>query len=474
MTERLTCNKDDAGLIPAHGSKIVEYQLMKEEITNLKKTLYEDCKAKENGDLDVTWSDLASKHGVLSGKILADRWYRIKSKPNPELEDDGDIENTFSEVVSETQPNTEEVILNNKQTIEYNANGTTTSEKLIKIFEADSKNPIAVMVAHGLDPQEWQVVSYKNNMWNMPRKDNEPYVMLQSKITVKPLINEWTEDKINKLFKGFENKSFEPVKIVPSQYSRNGKSLLVPIADLHIGLLATMQANNNEYNMEIMENLYRSTISQIKERIIGQKFEEVIFVVGNDFLNTDNLTNTTSKGTPQDSAAFWYSLVDKAIELIIVGINSFLEVAPVYVYNAVSNHDGQTMYGIMKVIEATYKSNMSVWVDTSPLPRKYHKFGKSLVAITHDMKVATGLQTMTTEAKHLWSSCNKFYWFLAHLHTEMQYQKSGMMEMYRVPTISGYSRWSNDKAFVNTEKKTQCFIIDEEHGVLDTMYIIVG
>jgi hypothetical protein len=437
----------------------------------LKKSLYDDCKLKQEGQIDLTWKDLAEKHGVLSGKILSDRWLRIKDKVSPILEDDNDI--IKEGFVEQPQPQTEEIPLNNKETIEYNANGTTTSEKLIKIFEADSKNPIAVMIAHGLDPQEWQVVSYKNNMWNMPKKDGDPYVMLQSKITVKPLVNEWTEGKIIKLFGGFENKSFEPVKVKTLQYAKNGKALVVPIADLHIGLYATMQANNNEYNMEIMERLYLSTIEQIKERVSGKKFEEVIFVVGNDFLNTDNLANTTSHGTPQDSAVFWYSIVDKAIELISIGVNSFLEIAPVHIYNVVSNHDGQSMYGVMKTIEMMYKTRIDVWVDTSPLPRKYHRFGKSVIALTHDMKIAKGLETITTEAKNMWSECNKFYFLLAHLHTEMQYQKSGLLEMYRLPTISGYSRWSNEKAFVNTEKKTQCFIIDEEYGIVDTMYIIV-
>jgi hypothetical protein len=438
----------------------------------LKKSLYDDCKLKQEGEIDLTWKDLAEKHGVLSGKILKDRWFRIKDKVSPILEDDSDIIKEGFVESEQSKNKTEEVPLN-KETIEYNANGTTTSEKLIKIFEADSKNPIAVMIAHGLDPQEWQVVSYKNNMWNMPKKDGDPYVMLQSKITVKPLVNEWTEGKIIKLFGGFENKSFEPVKVKTLQYAKNGKALVVPIADLHIGLYATMQANNNEYNMEIMERLYLSTIEQIKERVSGKKFEEVIFVVGNDFLNTDNLANTTSHGTPQDSAVFWYSIVDKAIELISIGVNSFLEIAPVHIYNVVSNHDGQSMYGVMKTIEMMYKTRIDVWVDTSPLPRKYHRFGKSVIALTHDMKIAKGLETITTEAKEMWSECNKFYFLLAHLHTEMQYQKSGLLEMYRLPTISGYSRWSNEKAFVNTEKKTQCFIIDEEYGIVDTMYIIV-
>ena len=120
----------------------------------MKKKLYFECLQKYNNLIDITWEQLAKNNGIQSGKILSDRWQRIKDKIDPILEDDGDIENPLSEVVSEAQPITEETPLNNKQTIEYNANGTTTSEKLIKIFEADSKSPIALMIAHGLDPLE--------------------------------------------------------------------------------------------------------------------------------------------------------------------------------------------------------------------------------------------------------------------------------------------------------------------------------
>lgn len=445
----------------------------------MQRELYNDCKSKDIGEYDITWGDLAKKYNILSGKILQDRWYRIRNKPNPFLEDDSDIESKEKRIEAPLGTNEEEgedssfIESKSKDVFEYGKNGVSISEKLIRMAKEDSKSSSAILLAHGFDPEEWELLKAKNSMWNSAKKNSDPIALFSSRIEIKPIIEQWGEKTLDKLFEGFEKKSFQPVKIESSSYSNNGKALIIPIADLHIGLYATMQANNNEYNMEIMEKLYLSTISQIKERVKGLDFEEVIFVVGNDFLNTDNLSNTTSHGTPQDSAVFWYSIVDKAIELISIGINSFLEIAPVHVYNVVSNHDGQSMYGIMKVVETMYKSNDDVCVDTSPLPRKYHRFGKTIVALTHDMNIKKALETITVEAKEMWSDCNKFYFLLAHLHTEMQYQKSGLLEIYRLPTISGYSRWSNEKAFIQTEKKTQCFIVDKNLGILDTLYIIV-
>lgn len=300
-----------------------------------------------------------------------------------------------------------------------------------------------------------------------------PMYHTETKFVRKTLDDFWAKKDLDSLFEKMSERSFSPVKVKSLQYKKNGKALIVPIGDFHLGLLATMQANNNEYNMEIAENLFMETLGKIKEKVSGSYFEEVVFVVGNDFLNSDNLSNTTTRGTPQDSDTFWYEIIDKAVELISVAVNSLLEISKVRVYNVVSNHDHHSMYGIMKTVDAIFKDNKNVFVDTSPLPRKYYKFGKSIVGLTHDMKVTKGLETITTEQKEHWSDCEHFYFILAHLHTAMQYERKGLLETYRVPTFSGYSRWSNDKAFINTQKRTQCFVLDENFGIEDTMNINV-
>jgi hypothetical protein len=62
---------------------------------------------------------------------------------------------------------------------------------------------------------------------------------------------------------------------------------------------------------------------------------------------------------------------------------------------------------------------------------------------------------------------------MGHLHTGMEYQKEGLLEIYRLPTISGNSRWSNNSSYIQTEKKNQCFLFDEENGIVDIYNIYV-
>jgi hypothetical protein len=56
----------------------------------------------------------------------------------------------------------------------------------------------------------------------------------------------------------------------------------------------------------------------------------------------------------------------------------------------------------------------------------------------------------------------------------MIYEKQGFVEIYRLPTISGWSRWSTESGYVQTEKKTQCFIVDKENGIENILNIVVG
>ena len=125
----------------------------------------------------------------------------------------------------------------------------------------------------------------------------------------------------------------------------------------------------------------------LQDRVEDKPFEKVLFVVGNDFVNADNLNGTTTRGTPQDNAESWFKAVNKATELIVRATDMLTEIAPVDVVLVPSNHDLHTMFGVMLTVEAWYKNDDNVKVDVSPLPRKYYDFGKILIGLSHDIKV---------------------------------------------------------------------------------------
>lgn len=421
--------------------------------------IFEKCLEKwKNSDSHTPfWGELAEELSYPSGESLRSDFKNERRKrhvPSKMVTDDGIHYKTVEEYDERT--------------------GYITSDKLIEICKADSKNPTSVMIAHGFNPEKWDIVSYKNNMWHSQRpKDAGLNIMYQSKIVVKPKKQEWSEDNVKKIFDSLEKKDFGKLAYKPN-YIKNGKMFLYPIADLHIGLLSTVKTSGNDYNIGIAMDLCDKTTEKVLGRLDKEKYEKIELVLGNDFLNTDNLINTTTKGTPQDSDLFWYEMMDAAIELVIKTINALLPYAPVSVRHVYSNHDEQTMYGVMRAVEFYFKDDENVSFDISILPRTYFKFGKNIVGLSHDIPVKKALELFTTEAKKDWSDSEHMYWILAHMHTAMNYEKQGYLEIYRLPTISGWSRWTTKSGYAQTEKKTQCFVFDEVFGITDVINIVVS
>ena len=435
-------------------------------------------------DGSVRWDDVAAKFNLGSGEAARSQFKRERKKrgdpprqegklpPNNGIPNDDGAERT-----SYTEDDDGLHVVCDSERIK-------TKEDVINFFHINTDEwkikEFTIRTSEGYRKDrkvQWKVVDGKVEQGDVDDSGKMIVVTLyhtETKLVRKTAEDFWTPENVDKLFDGLKTKNVVPVKVSPSWYARNGKALIVPIADMHYGLLATAKTNGNEYNMRLAEDLLYSTISQIKERVAGRKFEEIVFVIGNDFLNSDNIQGTTTRGTPQDNETFWYEFFDKAIELLVTGINSLLEISKVRVYNVISNHDHHSMYAMMRVLEAAFAGNKNVTFEVSTQPRQFYTFGKTVVGLTHDMKIAQGLELMTTEAKAKWTESKHFVWLLAHLHTEMQYERKGLVEMYRLPTFSGYSRWSNGQGFVTLEHKTQCFVLDAECGVSDTMYVHVG
>lgn len=358
-------------------------------------------------------------------------------------------------------------------TTTISSNGrTTTSEVTFYTDHNTVLTPDMLLEKHGFDKNMFELISVKNSKWVQNKKGVGLVDLYSSKITVKPKVAlPWTQDNIDNVLSNIKIKQFDGT--IKDNSVTNNKYLVVPISDLHLGLLSEKNITGSEYNLEIAENLYYYVISDVINEVRGQSFEKVIFILGNDFLNSDNINNTTTKGTQQDSSNLWHTIIDKAIEMCINGIIMLSSIAPVDVVYAVSNHDYHSMYGVMNVLKAYFKDTDCINIDTSPKDRKYIKLDKVLIGISHDLKPEKGLEIMSVEAHDKWSDCTTMIWFLGHLHTQMSYTKKGYLEIFRLPTVSGWSRWTTQKGYVQSDKRNQSFIIDGENGIRTVINTVI-
>jgi hypothetical protein len=92
-----------------------------------------------------------------------------------------------------------------KSAIEINKDGTQTSDKLLIMAEEDCKNVEFLLKAHGYDPNAWELVNARNNIWNVYSKKDGVQTLYSSKIVVRPKAEfVWTEEYVKKLFENLD------------------------------------------------------------------------------------------------------------------------------------------------------------------------------------------------------------------------------------------------------------------------------
>ena len=86
------------------------------------------------------------------------------------LEEDG-MSNNIKEIHKElNDKDLEQKIGSYKNKIEHNADGTQSSDRLIKMAEEDAKDAEFLLKAHGYNVESWELVSARNNIWNVYSK----------------------------------------------------------------------------------------------------------------------------------------------------------------------------------------------------------------------------------------------------------------------------------------------------------------
>lgn len=354
--------------------------------------------------------------------------------------------------------------------VEIQSNGTQTSTIRVKLTDEQKKDSDFLLKVHGYDPNYWEIVNAKQTIWNQNSNKKGMIDLYSSKITVKPRKGfNWNEENIRKIFDSLgEGKVFEPELYECTQESKN--LLFIPLADIHFGLMATLELSGEDYNTRIARKRVRYVVDKILEKIEGKQIDRIIFLIGNDGINADNLNGTTTNGTPQDNQLNWFETIRQFTDLMVETIDKLIKVAPVLAFFVPSNHDLHSMFGICETLKAYYRNCPSVTICNEGTQRKYFRFGKNMIGFSHDEKEKNVAKIMAAEQPKIWGETKFKYFMISHLHHEIVKDDYGV-DIRRLPTISGRSYWTNKCGFVGTKKQGQAFIFNEEEGLTDLINI---
>lgn len=421
--------------------------------------------------LGLTWDEVAQVLNEELGENFGESkyrkwWYAFNEGMNYVRELEVEREEAVKEYVGEQ-----------KKDFQILKNGEQASTVLCKLSDEELKDPDCLLKIHGYDSNEWELTSARQSIWNNSL-DKELY---SSKITVKPRVGfNWSEDNVKKIFeklqKNIEFSNCEYARILGADEEPpiQDKMILIGISDLHYGLLAK-ESLSEEYNIEIAKKRFNEILTDVVRRKSDAKdVEKVILLIGNDFLNADNVQGTTSRHfTPQDQETNWYEMITGATELLIEGIEKLRFFFPqVEVVNVKGNHDEMSMFGIMQTLNAYYKNVSSVTINTSTRFRQYIKYGINLIGLSHNEKVGEVAKIMAAESLD-WSSCKYKTFIMGHLHTRQLLEDDHGVDIRRLPSVVGASAWTASEGYCGTNKMSETYIFDKYKGLVEILNTIV-
>ncbi len=240
--------------------------------------------------------------------------------------------------------------------------------------------------------------------------------------------------------------------------------LVIDIADLHIGKLATAFETGEDYNSQIAVKRAKDGMQGILDKAKGFNIDKVLFVAGNDILHTDNTRRTTTAGTPQDTDGMWYDNFIMAKNLYIDLLEKLLSFAEVEVVYNPSNHDLTHGFFLMQLIEAHFsKSTINFNVDLKH--RKAFKYGNNLIGTTHGdgAKIEHLPLLLATEFPILWSETKHRYIYSHHIHHKTSKDFIGVtFETLRSP--SGSDSWHHKNGYTGVPKAVEGYVHHKEFG----------
>lgn len=319
-------------------------------------------------------------------------------------------------------------------------NGNQTHTTVIEMRDGQEKDPEYLLVAHGYNPDEWEITNAVSNFWQQGSAEHGTKDLYQSKITVKPKIKNVGVEGLIKVLNGGVN------SITIENKNSGQRSLVISLFDLHFGITTIEMLESHLHQMA---------------NIIKNGYKRVEIIVGGDVLHSDFMTKTqTASNTQLDHVDTIKSLYD-AETFIGTLIELSLENAPIVEVKAVSgNHDADSQYLFMWGLSKKYPQ---VSFDNRlNSTRLAFSFGKIGIMVAHGNLALKRLPMLfANEYNQIWA--NSTYRMVAsgHFHTEKKSDMDGVM-MYQFGTAKPNDPYEQANGYTMARKHLQLLEFDDE------------
>lgn len=241
------------------------------------------------------------------------------------------------------------------------------------------------------------------------------------------------------------------------------------LSDLHLGKAAHGEGWWEELKAACQELIRAASNSNPLD--IG----EAHIVLLGDTLNSEGRRATTTAGTPQDDALDWRGEFTLAREFVADVAEYTYRVlnAPVHVHIIAGNHDFERSYYLTDSLWGYFRTHPGVKIDLDDGIRKYIRWGKTLIGLSHgeSIKPIDLAMTMFQEGSSIGIAHRQ--WHLGHYHTRREEEVHGvLMRWFGTPSSPG--EWEVTKGYNHNKREVVGILHDVEDGEVASFRRVVG
>lgn len=326
-----------------------------------------------------------------------------------------------------------------------------------------------------IDIDTWDVSSYECKAYDgWTKKDGEVENQLKYSVCAKLKRRKVETDLgLQKDILIQELKDHISNKIESKTYENKGSLLLeLAIFDPHFGKLSHKEESGHDYDLKIAGKLYREAVTDLISKVDVSSIGRILFPIGNDLFNVDNMSKMTFNGTPQDTDTRFHKMVKYVKNLLIEVIDFLSEIAPVDVVVIPGNHDTSVTFLAGEILDAYYHNNENITIANSAKLRKYYVFGKNAFLFTHgdrEKHAELGMIFAAEEPK-IWGNSTYRFCQIGHYHhtKKINYLSANEFQGFQIqilPSLSPSDAWHAGKGYMAL-RQAKAFLFDSNKGLV--------
>lgn len=313
-------------------------------------------------------------------------------------------------------------------------------------------------VSTAVESTEYENLTLKSQ-WEVQAKGGEIKVLKSYTNNINPTI-----------LKQFRADLVEDIKTysVPNGFyytdqTKKENLLIISLPDYHVGRHNTLDKSYD---------LYMEAILRIISSVDMNTIDKILYIVGNDLFNTDNVDYKTTRGTQQFDYIKWKESWKYTNKLILDSIEVLKNATSLIdIIFVPGNHDVSKVYFLEDVVKAYYHNDAQVNIIEDENVFKKYVWGSSLLVFEHgEMAQNEYPSIVASEFPKDWGESSYRYVFCGHLHHMIVKEFRGNLFVKFLPSLSKSSDWEKSKGY-KTSPKAEANIINKNTGLINTIVV---